>query len=76
MSKPIESVIECPFYIQEGKQFIRCEGVIKGTQTVHAFKTPGQKLHYELNVCGCFGGSNCPHYRTVFALYDNNGGRS
>ena len=33
MSKSIEGAIECPFYLEEGKSFIKCEGVLNGTIT-------------------------------------------
>lgn len=71
MSKAIESLIECPFYIKEGDRFIRCEGHIDGTQTVQRFASNAAKENYEVTVCGCFGGRNCIHYRNVYALYDS-----
>lgn len=70
MSKWIEGQIECPFYIKEGERFIVCEGVIDGTQTVQRFKTINEKQKYEIKACSCKGGRSCPHYKSVYSLYD------
>lgn len=70
MSKVIEGIIECPFYIKEGERFIVCEGVIDGTVSVQRFKTMTEKQKYEIKTCGCRGGSKCPHYKSVHSLYD------
>ena len=37
MSKSIEGAIECPFYLEEGKNFIKCEGILNGTVCAHNF---------------------------------------
>lgn len=70
MSKEIEASIECPFYIKEGERFIRCEGVLGGTQCIHRFKSDAAKRQHELKLCSTLGGRNCPHYRTVSVLYE------
>lgn len=70
MAKPIEGKIECPFYIKEGERFIRCEGVLKGTQCIHRFLTNAQKESFEECICSVFGGKNCPHHRSVAILYE------
>ena len=44
MSKSIEGSIECPFYLEEGKSFIKCEGVLNGTICTHSFNNDKEKL--------------------------------
>ncbi len=70
MSKSIEGIIECPFYLKEGELFITCEGVLENTSTTHRFKTNDEKLCYERNVCSVCGGKKCQHYRNVSLLYE------
>ncbi len=70
MPKFIEGRIECPFYIQEGTNFISCEGVIKGTSCVHTFGSEKHKLNYETGVCSTMGGRKCHHYRMLSVLYE------
>lgn len=72
MSKTIEAMIECPFYVKEGERFIRCEGSVKGTECIHRFITDSQKVRHEENFCSKFGGRNCPHHRVVAVLYERN----
>ena len=47
MSKSIEGAIECPFYLEEGKSFIKCEGVLNGTICTHSFNNDKDKHNYE-----------------------------
>ena len=44
MSKSIEGAIECPFYLEEGKSFIKCEGILNGTICTHSFNNDKEKL--------------------------------
>ena len=50
MSKSIEGTIECPFYLEEGKNFIKCEGVLNGTVCTHNFNNNIKKREYETTV--------------------------
>lgn len=70
MSKEIESMIECPFYIKEGKKFISCEGLLDNTSTVQQFETDLFKKSHQYNFCCVNGGKKCPHYRNIALLYD------
>lgn len=70
MSKTIESVIECPFYLEEGEGFIACEGLLKKSACKHTFPTDSDKRQYETDFCCVKGGRNCPHYRAVAFLYE------
>jgi hypothetical protein len=70
MSKMIEGIIECPFYIKEGESFITCEGVLENTSTTHRFKSREDKRRYEFCVCGENGGKKCSHFRAVSLLYE------
>lgn len=71
MPKAIEAQIECPFYIKEGKGFITCEGIIKGTVDMHCFKSDNEKAMFEVNVCGSDCGRKCVHYKRVNDLYES-----
>ncbi len=70
MSKSIEGMIECPFYLEEGKNFIKCEGVLNGTDCTHQFKNTAEKFNFETSVCSVMGGRKCAHHRSVALLYD------
>ena len=70
MSDKKDTLIECPFFIKHNERCVMCEGTIKNTVCVQKFKTESEKRKYEKNVCGVFGGRNCPHYRTVSVLYE------
>ena len=70
MSKSIEGAIECPFYLKEGKRFIKCEGILNGTICTHSFNSDKEKLFFENTVCSVFGGKRCAHHRAVALLYD------
>ena len=70
MSKSIEGAIECPFYLEEGKSFIKCEGVLNGTICTHSFNNDKDKHNYETSVCSVFGGKRCADHRAVAILYD------
>ncbi|MBE6747900.1 MAG: hypothetical protein E7557_01565 [Ruminococcaceae bacterium] len=70
MSKSIEGAIECPFYLEEGKGFIKCEGVLNGTVCTHSFSDNAKKSEFEASVCSVFGGKRCAHHRAVAILYD------
>ena len=70
MSKSIEAAIQCPFYLEEGKEFIKCEGVFDNTTTTHTFNNDKNKKLYQQDKCCNFNGRNCPHHRAVAILYD------
>ena len=70
MSKSIEGIIECPFYIKEGTGFITCEGILEKTSTTHRFKSKDEKISYEQRCCCVNGGRKCPHYRSLSVLYE------
>lgn len=72
MSKFIEGMIECPFYLKEGERFISCEGLLKNSSsTTHRFKSNDEKRSYEFDLCCVDGGKNCPHYKNLMLLYEN-----
>ncbi len=72
MSKSIEATIECPFYVEEGTEFIKCEGLLPKTVCIHQFVNSKEKREYEKNVCSVNSGKKCKHYRNVHILYDLN----
>ena len=70
MSKSIESIIECPFYIAEGYDFIVCEGLVKNVNCVNKFRSKAEKRTQEETVCSQNCGKKCNHYRAVSVLYE------
>ncbi len=70
MSKSIEGSIECPFYLEEGESFIKCEGILDNTISIHNFNDDKSKRKYEACICSVSGGKKCSHYRAVHLLYD------
>ncbi len=70
MSKSIEGMIECPFYVCEGHCFVTCEGILNGTTITHNFLTDKDKEGYELNVCSRNSGKTCPHHKNINNLYE------
>ena len=70
MSKSIEEIIECPFYIKEGTGFITCEGVLEKTSATHRFKNNEDKINYEHRFCCANGGRKCSHFRNLSVLYE------
>ena len=70
MPKSIDILIECPFYIGEGKEFIACEGVIKGTVDKHFFTNRKDKRNFENLDCCRDLGRQCVHYKRVNELYE------
>lgn len=70
MSKFIDGMIECPFYLKEGESFIACEGILSGAHCFHKFDNETEKRCYEINVCSSNGGKKCQYYRTLALLYE------
>ncbi len=70
MSKFIESMIQCPFYLKEGETFITCEGILTDTRTTHRFNSGCEKRDYENTVCCVNGGKKCQHFRNLSILYE------
>lgn len=70
MSKYIEGMIECPFYLKEGDKFIACEGLVDGAKCFHRFESNALKGQYEVDYCSSNNGRKCQHYRTLSLLYE------
>lgn len=70
MSKFIEGMIECPFYLKEGENFISCEGIIAGSECLHKFKNEFLKRDYEIDICSSNGGKKCQYHKTLSLLYE------
>ncbi len=70
MAKDLEALIECPFYVDQGKKIIVCEGLCGTGKTTHFFKTVEEKTKHITNICSFNCGKKCPHYRAVSLLYE------
>ncbi len=70
LSKNMDRMVECPFYIAESKKSIICEGIVDNSQCVHKFTDDLKKIFHEMNYCCCSGGRKCLHYRQVALLYE------
>lgn len=57
----------CPFYVEEDKRTVKCEGLITKV-CVHIFKTQDHKKRHKTNYCNaCY--SQCKHYEEVNKKY-------
>ncbi len=70
MRKAVNVLIECPFFVACGEQYIFCEGLINGTKDKHVFKNAFEKNGYEKLVCSSNCGKNCLHYKRINELYE------
>ena len=70
MSKFIEGMIECPFYLKEGDKFIACEGIAENSKCFHRFTDNKQKRMYEYKYCCTRNGEDCHYNRTMASLYE------
>ena len=70
MSRAFEKLIECPFYMGGGREYIICEGIVENTTTRHYFETYKKKSEYLMKICCNKCGKKCLHYRNVKMLYD------
>ncbi len=70
MSKELEALVECPFFVKHGKDFIVCEGLCDTGKTTHSFRAKSAKTEHIVNVCCSNSGRKCPHYRAVSLLYE------
>ncbi len=71
MSNPaINSLIECPFFESQDKNYICCESFVKDTECKIIFKNADKKKRFLTNVCSVNQGKGCPHYRTMQILYE------
>ena len=70
MSKSIETIIQCPFYIAEDTETIMCEGIVPDTVCTNKFSNKDKKREYEKTICSKNLGKKCEHYRALKRLYD------
>lgn len=57
--------IICPFFVNENKNNIICQGLTDTTKSVNCFDAPTEKKKYKLNFCECFNYMDCPYYRIL-----------
>lgn len=68
--KATEILIKCPFYLNETRNYISCEGFVKNTCMTTRFPD-GQckKEHLKAN-CYHEDGGRCPMAKSLYAKYD------
>lgn len=65
-----EASIECPFFIRQRENYIRCESFAKNADCKLVFKSSASKKKHILKVCSVDQGRKCPHYRMMQILYE------
>ena len=68
-NKCTEVLIKCPFYLDETRNYISCEGFVKNTcMTTRFCDAQNKKEHLRAN---CFreDGGNCPMAKNLYAKY-------
>ena len=70
MPKAIEINVKCPFFKGEGKNYITCEGLLKGTLDRHIFENDKDRKGYEKLVCSHDYSESCLHCKRVNELYE------
>ena len=59
---------KCPFYKDETKNTISCEGIF-GCGCVHTFSTAPEKRTHKEKYCNKFDFKNCILYQSIFSTY-------
>ncbi len=62
------ALTKCPYYDEESKNNIKCEGTISKTCT-HNFKSSAQKRKHKNKFCDTFDFKNCPHFKQIQKKY-------
>ena len=70
MRKVVNVMVQCPFFISCGDEYIVCEGLIKGTHDKHIFNNYRERKGYEKLVCSQNCGKSCLHYKRINELYE------
>ncbi len=69
-NKPVEALIRCPFFQQEEKNMISCEGYAPGTCMITKFADAAAKrAHLKRNCYSCTGGA-CFMARSLLEKYE------
>lgn len=68
MNRKVDPYVQCPYYKEEERQKIYCEGVVKSSSSIQTFATPQAQKEYEDKFCkGCW--KNCLHAGTLNRKY-------
>ena len=69
MSFSAKAIIQCPFFKEEKKNLLCCEGFIEGTCMTTAFRTRENAVQYILDNCVRVDGGSCPMASNLFEKY-------
>lgn len=61
--------VKCPFYSEETKDTIKCEGDFS-VFNIHIFESGKSKLKHKTQFCDKFNYKKCSYYKTVMLKYD------
>lgn len=67
--------VKCPFFVAREPCGIHCAGLSDNMTTHFVFHTNDSKRIYSARYCER-SYTDCPYYKTMDALYDENGNRS
>ena len=62
---------KCPFYKDETKNSLSCEGIF-GCTCIHTFATATEKKHHKEKFCDVFAFKDCILYKSIFSTYKKN----
>ena len=62
-------MIKCPFYLTEKKNYIYCEGFLKGTSMITAFSDAAAKREHIRGFCFLADGGSCPMAVNLYEKY-------
>ena len=68
-NKATEAFIKCPFYLNETRNLISCEGVVKNTCMTTRFPDAESKKRHLRTHCYLEDGGECPMAKSLFAKY-------
>ncbi len=68
-NKTVEALIKCPFYLNESRNLLSCEGVFKNTCMTTRFADAESKKEHLKRNCFFEDGGACPMAKSLFAKY-------
>lgn len=69
MNYSVSAIIQCPFFLQEKKNLLCCEGFVEGTCMTTAFKDRKSSLQYISDNCSRIDGGSCPMAMNLYEKY-------
>ena len=65
----LSKYVQCPFYVEDGRKYIRCEGVEAGTNIRLGFRSDRKCVLYENKYCTTCDWEKCRIAKMLGAKY-------